>query len=220
MNAQLCPICGTELGPGENRAGCLTCRALPLSSHQDRIVAVLERSTVALAYWDIRRVMESDSYAHVHSGSLLVWLATDPRTCWGGPGLYGLYRHGILPGVRDLGSAVAVLIHAADAVVSHDQARFLLQHVGYRFRSVSINSALRRAEAQGLLISEPGFGAELLWMPNERRSVGPVLGLRKRDDVDAVLDRAARQAAEAIEQWTAVEGSQRAKSGGVLHDRG
>jgi hypothetical protein len=114
----------------------------------------------------------------------MVWLASDARTCWGGPGIYGLYRRGLLPGVRDLGAAAAVFIHAADRGVSQDEARFLLQHVGYRFLSTSIYLALRRIEAAGLLRREWGR-----WIPT-RRSMGAVLGLRCREDVAPVLGRA------------------------------
>jgi hypothetical protein len=188
-------VCSAPLGPAEDSRGCLTCRGIRLWDSQDRIVAVLEAADSPLAHWDVKRMLESNGGRPVRKGSLMVWLATDPRTCWGGPGIYGLYRHRLLPGLRDMGSAAAVFIHAADVAVSQEQARFLLQHVGYRFLSASIYLALRRVEDAGLLRRQWG-----LWMPTSR-SMGPVLRLRRREDVDAVLERAAEQAGTALKAW-------------------
>lgn len=190
-----CPVCSVPLGPAEDSRGCLTCRGAPLWGTQDRIVAVLETANGPLAYWDVKRLLESNGGRSVRKASLMTWLATDARTCWGGPGIYGLYRHGLLPGVRDTGSAAAVFIHAANRAVSQEQARFLLQHVGYRFLSTSIYLALRRAENAGLLSRQWG-----LWMPTNR-SMGPVLRLWRREDVDAVMERAASQAGSALKAW-------------------
>jgi hypothetical protein len=188
-------VCSAPLGPAEDSRGCLTCRGIPVWDSRDRIVAVLETANGPLAYWDVKRLLESNGGRPVRKASLMTWLATDSRTCWGGPGIYGLYRHGLLPGVRDTGSTAAVFIHAADVAVSQEQARFLLQHVGYRFLSTSIYLALRRAENTGLLTQQRG-----LWMPMHR-SMGPVLRLWRREDVDAVLERAAGQASNALEAW-------------------
>jgi hypothetical protein len=190
-----CPVCSAPLGPAEDSRGCLTCRKAPLWGSQDRIVAELETANGPLAYWDVKRLLESNGGRPMPKGRLMVSLANDARTCWGGPGIYGLYRHGLLPGVRDTGSAAAVFIHAADTAMSQEQARFLLQHVGYRFLSTSIYLALRRAENTGLLTRQWG-----LWMPTPG-SLGPVLRLWRREDVDAVLERATRQAVRALEAW-------------------
>jgi hypothetical protein len=147
---------------------------------------------VPLGYWDVQRLLASNTGGSVHKGSVLVWLSTDARTCWGGPGIYGLYRHGLVPGVRDLGLAATVFIHAADTELAQEEARFVLQHVGYRFQSTSIYLALRRAEDAGLLTRKLGR-----WGPT-RRSMGPVLGLWHRIDVDAVIERATRQVSDAL----------------------
>ena len=187
-----CPRCGAELGPAEDPRGCLTCRGIRPSSNRDRVVAVLETSDVPLAYWDVQRMLAGNGDGPVHEGTLLVWRSADDRTCWGGPGIYGLYRHGLIPGIRDLGAAASVFIHAAETYLSQDEARFVLQHVGYRFQSTSIYLALRRVEDEGLL--ERKWGR---WGPG-RRSMGPVMGLRHRVDVDTVIARAARQADDAL----------------------
>jgi len=188
-----CRHCRAELGPAEDLAGCLTCRHVSLTSNPDRVVAVLETAEAPLAHWDVKRLLDRDG-KRTRTSSLMVWLSSDSRTCWGGPGIYGLYRHGLLPGVRDMGTAAAVYIHAIDQKLTQDEARFVLQFAGYRFQSTSIYIALRRAEDEGLLRRVSG------WFMPSRRSMGPVLGLVHRDDTDAVMKRAARQATQALRQ--------------------
>jgi hypothetical protein len=187
-----CPHCHAELGLSEDPAGCLTCRRVPLVSNPDRVIAILERADTPLAHWDVKRLLDQNG-RRTKKGSLMVWLSTDLRACWGGPGIYGLYRHGLLPGVRDLGSAAAVFIHAADEPMTQDEARGILQHVGYRFQSTTIYLALRRVEDEGLLQRDVAG-----WWGPTRRSMGPVLGLHHREETDAVLHRAARQARRAL----------------------
>ncbi len=187
-----CRHCRAELGPFEDRAGCLSCRRVRLTSNPDRVIAVLESAKTPLAYWDVKRLLDQGE-PRANTGSLLVWLSTDQRACWGGPGIYGLYRHGVLPRVRDLGTAAAVYIHAIGEPMTQDEARHVLQHVGYRFQSTTIYLALRRAEQEGLL--ERNVAGR--WAPT-RRSMGPVLGLYHRDGTAAVLQRAARQAIAAL----------------------
>ena len=144
-----------------------------------------------LAYWDVKRLLDEAGHP-VNEGSVQVWLSADIRTCWGGPGIYGLYRHGLLPGVRVLGYAAAVYIHAIEQPLTQEEARFVLQFAGYRFQSSSIHQSLCRAERSGLLTR--GWDA---WSPT-RHSMGPWLGLRHREDTDAVMKRAAVQAFKAL----------------------
>jgi hypothetical protein len=188
-------MCFASLGPAEDPRGCLTCRGTRLFTNQDRIVAVLERAKDPLAYWDIKRLLDSNGRRPVNKGSVLVWLASDPRTCWGGPGIYGMYRHELLPGVRDLGEAIAVFIHAAHAAVSQEVARFMLQRIGYRFLSTSIYLALRRVENDGLLRRQ-----DRLWVAT-KQSIRPILRLSRPADIDLALERAAAQATSALDQW-------------------
>jgi hypothetical protein len=186
-----CPHCGAELGPAEDPEGCLTCRRVRLMTNPDRVVAVLEKAPVPLAYWDVKRLLDKAG-SPVQQSSVQVWLSTDWRPCWGGPGIYGLYRHGLLPGVRVLGYAAAVYIHAVEQSLTHDEARFILQYAGYRFQSISIYASLCRAERAGLLKHLDGY-----WSPTGR-STGPWLGLSHRVDTEAVMERAASQAADAL----------------------
>lgn len=187
-----CRHCRAELGPFEDPAGCLTCRRIRPASNPDRVIAVLESAGTPLAYWDVKRLLDQGG-RRTNNGSLLVWLSTDQRACWGGPGIYGLYRHGLLPRVRDLGTAAAVYIHATGKPMTQGEARHVLQQVGYRFQSTTIYLALRRVAEEGLL--ERNVAG---WWAPTRRSMGPVLGLYHRDDTESVLQRAARQATAAL----------------------
>jgi hypothetical protein len=73
----------------------------------DRRIAVLEKSEMPLYRWDIRRDVRLQYGVLVRENSLGSTLASDWRACWAGAGLCGLYRHGLLPGVRDIGAAAA-----------------------------------------------------------------------------------------------------------------
>lgn len=187
-----CPHCRAELGPAENRRGCLICRAARLTTNPDRVVAVLEESRSPLAYWDVKRLLEAQDGRRVHQGSLLVWLSADQRACWGGPGIYGLYRHGLLPFVRDLGAVAAVFLHSLGRGVSQDEVSFVLRSAGYRFQSTSIYLALRRVEDAGLVSRRWGR-----WGPTDA-SIETVVGVLHRSDIDSVVQRAATQAQEAL----------------------
>jgi hypothetical protein len=146
-----CPYCGALLGPAESALGCISCRGRRDGSNQDDIIAVLERSDIPLPHWDIKRLIDRERRYPIHNGSLLVWVSQDRRACWGGRGTYGLYRHGVLPGVRDLGAAATVFLYTTDLALDYSQVWFILKHAGYRSEEASIYYALRRAESQGLV---------------------------------------------------------------------
>ncbi len=186
-----CPSCDAELGPAEDRAGCLTCRKISPVTNPDLVVAVLEKAQVPLAYWDVKRLLDVEGL-RIHNGSLLASLSSDPRACWGGAGIYGLYPHGLLPGVRDLGSAATVFLHAAQAGLSQEKISFVLRHVGYRFQSTSIYLALNRMEDSGVVARRWGR-----WVPTGQ-STSPILRLRQPEDVEAVIQRASDQTAVSL----------------------
>ena len=193
-----CSYCGALLGPAESMYGCLTCRGARDGSNQDDIVAVLERSDVPLPHWDIKRLIDRERRYPIHNGSLLVWVSQDRRACWGGRGIYGLYRHGLLPGVRDLGAAAAVFLYATDLSLDSSQLWFALKHSGYRSEEASIYYALRRAESQGLA-ARTGGGRwrrptrEALPEARVKRLLG-VVG----QDFSAVIARTTAQLEEAL----------------------
>lgn len=185
-----CPYCDALLGPAEDSRGCLTCTGVELATNLDRVTAALEKAGTPVAHWDVHRLMEHDG-SHVHPGSVQVWLSSEPRACWAGPGLYGLYRHGLLPGLRDLGALAAVFLLATELALSHDEIYFVLRHAGYRFQITSLNAALARAAGQGLVC----------WYGTWRASsfdAASLLGLNSAEDAAAVVARAQSQAAAAL----------------------
>lgn len=188
-----CPHCGALLGPAEDPLGCLSCRGAGSGSNRDDMIEVLEQSEIPLPHWDIKRILDRDRGYSVHNGSLLVWLGQDSRTCWGGKGIYGLYRHGLLPGVRDLGRAAAVYLYLTDLALDYREIWFVMKHAGYRSEEVSIYYALRRAEQYGLV--DRTWGGS--WRRPTREQLPEaklkrLLGVRGRD-FELVLERAATQ---------------------------
>jgi len=61
-------------------------------------VHVLEESDTALTVYDIKRSIRRDLGIDVSQETLQVSISGDRRFCWAGKGLYGLYRHGLIPG--------------------------------------------------------------------------------------------------------------------------
>ena len=59
---------------------------------------LLEESDQPLAYWDIERLLRASGH-EVWEPSLKATLGADRTFCWAGRGIYGLFRHGFLPGV-------------------------------------------------------------------------------------------------------------------------
>src|SRR4051794_9274382 len=115
------------MGPHEGRT-CVSCKKRPPLDNADRIVAVLEQSPTPLNTWDIVREAKG-----LYDRSVwLPYLSDDKRLCWAGRGMWGLYRHGMVPGVRRLSDAAAVFIHGAGSITTKE-LYFVMRRIGYRF---------------------------------------------------------------------------------------
>lgn len=176
----------------------MTCRGVRDGSNQDDIIAILERSEMPLPHWDIKRLLDQERRYPIHGGSLLVWVSQDPRACWAGRGIWGLYRHGVLPGVHDLGAAASVFLYTTDLALDYRQVWFVLKHAGYRSEEASIYYALRRAEWQGL-VTRTGGGN---WRRPTRDALPEVrvkdmLGVAGQD-FKTVIERTTTQLEEAL----------------------
>jgi hypothetical protein len=188
-----CPYCGAELGPSESSLGCLSCRGGGTGTLRDDIVEVLEQSDVPLPHWDIKRLLDRETGYETPKTSLLMTVSGDARTCWGGKGIYGLYRHGLLPGVRDLGGVASVFLYVTADALDYREIWFAMRHTGYRSLETSVYYALTRAEREGLV--ERTWG--VLWQRPTRTQlpqarVKTLLQTRGRD-FEAVLERTERQ---------------------------
>ena len=186
-----CALCGAVFGPAERQNKCLTCAQTPVWRLADQAVSVLEEAELPLKHWDIRRLIEGE-HGYVHPGSLLVALAGDSRVCWGGKGIYGLYRHGLLPRLRDLGTVAAVYLYAAGISLHYRDIWFVLQYSGYKANPESVYYALRRV-AHDRLVERVGQGD---WRsPNPEVPASRIASLLGANSVDTreVLLRAGEQ---------------------------
>jgi hypothetical protein len=70
-------------------------------------------------------------------------LSHDKRFCWGGRGLYGLARHGLVPGVRTLAEAAYAVLVGAPRPLYVEEVDFVLEQLNYRFNADSLAHLLR-----------------------------------------------------------------------------
>lgn len=139
MTIPTCPLCGAELGPWESRQ-CLYHTSDAARSIADQAVMVLEQERAPLYLHDLQRGIERDVGRRTYWGSVSSVVGADRRFCWSGKGLYGLFRHGRVPGVRTLAEISAFLLFAAGEPLSADEIGFLLSWSGYRFQQTSLVS--------------------------------------------------------------------------------
>jgi hypothetical protein len=82
-------------------------------------------------------------YARNPGDSINVALSQDKRFCWGGRALYGLARHGLIPGARSLAEAAYAVLLAAPRELYVEEVDFVLEQLNYRFNSDSLAHHLR-----------------------------------------------------------------------------
>jgi hypothetical protein len=164
----------------------------------DRAVRLLEETEQALAYWDVRRLLRSNG-REVWEPSLKSTLGTDRRFCWAGRGIYGLFRHGFLPGVRDLTRVGGIYLHAADARLTVAELDFVLKFAGYRYQELSLRNALWRGVGLGLYRNESWES----WSGSRdsvsrQREAARAMGLRRGPFFSAIIERVTAQVDAAL----------------------
>ena len=107
----------------------------------DLAVHVLEESDTALTVYDIKRSIRRDLDIYVSQETLQASISGNRRFCWAGKDLYGLYRHGLIPGPRSL-AGIARLFLYSHGPLRHAPLEFVMKYAGYRFQSASLNSTL------------------------------------------------------------------------------
>jgi hypothetical protein len=100
-------------------------------------VAVLEQADTPLATWDIEREARVSLGRRVRFN----YAGDDGRLCWAGRRVWGLYRHGLLPGVRTVSKAAAIYIHAAGQIETKP-LYFVMRRVGYTISPNTLTSVL------------------------------------------------------------------------------
>jgi hypothetical protein len=130
-------------------------------------------------------------------------LATDRRLCWAGRGIYGLFRHGLLPGVRDLARVGGIYLHASDRELRLEELEFVLKFIGYRFQQQSLRNALWR----GLYL---GIHANETWdswsgsreSERRQREAARAVGMTRVPLFRAIIERASTQVETALAERT------------------
>lgn len=213
MTLPTCPVCGAELGPWEG-ARCLHHDPDAVWSIADQAVMVLEQEPGPLYLHDLQRGIERDAGRSTYWGSVSSVVGADRRFCWSGKGMYALFRHGRVPGVRTLAEVSAFVLVAADQPLSAEEIGFLLSWSGYRFQQTSIEAALGRESrfANGwrpeTALSKAGWKASLADPAAERARLDE-LALPIAEETEALVARLFNQTVEApawpvddlVERW-------------------
>ena len=141
-----CLGCQATIGPTERRE-CPTYRRGRGGqlTNGDMAVFVLEASEEPLSLYDIRRGIQREFGWAPERNSLNATVALDRRSCWAGRGLYGLWRHGLVPGPRKLADVARLVLYCHDQPLSLDELAFTLRHLGYRFQQVTLHRVLTTA---------------------------------------------------------------------------
>jgi hypothetical protein len=141
-----CRGCKAEIGPTEARE-CPTHRRKEGShlTHADMAVVVLELADGPLHLYDVHRGILREFGWAPRRVSLNTTVALDRRCCWAGRGLYGLWRHGLIPGPRRLVDVARIVLHAHQTPLNQDELTFTLRHLGVRFQPVTLTRVLTQS---------------------------------------------------------------------------
>lgn len=145
MTARKCSKCQAVLSEWEH-PGC-SCVGPRRRTNSEVLYAIACSTDAPLRTLDFVRIAEQDHDTHMSPGTATAVMAPDPRFCWAGRGLYGLYRHGPLPGPRNLEEAARVVLVAAGRPLDAEVVEYCLKQLGYRFSSGSLRNAVGRSPA-------------------------------------------------------------------------
>jgi hypothetical protein len=160
----------------------------------DQAVLVLEQEPAPLYLHDLQRGIERELGRQTYWGSVSAVVGSDRRFCWSGKGMYALFRHGRIPGVRSLADIGAFVLVAAEQPLSANEIGFLLSWSGYRFQQTSLEAALGRERRfimswkSQTMLSTAGWKATLADHAGERRRLDDI-SLPLPQNVDAVGPR-------------------------------
>lgn len=145
MKMHCCKVCGALMSPWEGKS-CLSCKLHNPRwlSNADAAVFLLEKEQHAVTTYDLARGMRREFGWKIPKASLAATLSTDRRCCWAGRSMYGLYRHGFVPGPRNLAGIAKIFLYSHGEPMRTEALAFAMQYVGYRFQQASLHSALHR----------------------------------------------------------------------------
>ena len=140
-----CFICKADLSSWEGES-CISCspdtRWERQFSNTERALQILEAENGPISVYDICRGMRREFGGQPSENSIRMNLATDRRFCWAGRSMYGLYRHKLLPGPRNLAGVAKFLLYSAGVPMNAHFLSFLMRFLGYRFHEQSLKNAL------------------------------------------------------------------------------
>ena len=166
MKMHHCDVCGASMSAWEGKS-CLTCKLdnPRWLSNADAAVFLLERERHAVTTYDLTRGMHREFGWTIPKASLTVALSSDRRCCWAGRSMYGLYRHGLFPGPRNLAGIAKIFLYSHREPMRTEVLAFAMQYAGYRFQQLSLRNALRH-------------DANIVWEPWQGWVVSPRMGAR------------------------------------------
>jgi len=143
-----CLQCGAALSDWELREGewlqTPACWCAGIPRNVSRTLGNLAYATLCdpiltrpIKIHDITRLV-APQYAGNPVNSINVALSQNKRFCWGGRALYGLARHGLVPGARSLAEAAYAVLLAAPGQLHIEEIDFVLKQLKYRFNTASL----------------------------------------------------------------------------------
>ncbi|MFD2688626.1 hypothetical protein ACFS5L_27865 [Streptomyces phyllanthi] len=126
---------------------------------------------------DFVRLAHRDYGRKIGTASANAVLSPDRRFCWAGQGTYALYRHGLLPGPRNLEGASRLVLLAVSEPMTVDALDYCLKQLGYRYNVASLKNAVRSSKW-------------ITWQPDGRwaHTVGEAAEAELRREIPVVPD--------------------------------
>lgn len=180
-----CQVCESPLSPWEpDPCGCLG--DVP-TNNAATMYAIACEITTPLHLRDFVRLASVDFARTLTQPTANAVIAPDFRFCWAGKGLYGLFRHGPLPGPRNLEEATRLILCGSDRPMTLEAIEYTLKSLRYRFSSASLYNAISRS-------------AVIEWQWHD----GHFRVRRTADSVDALLEDIAVLPSRRRGEWAAV----------------
>jgi len=143
VTALECDRCGAILSDWEQ--GRCACKGPSNETNREVLYAVACAADEPLHIRDYVRAAERDFGVHMSSPTATAVLSPDRRFCWASKGVYGLYRHGPLPGPRTLEQATRIVLVAAGRPLNYEVVDFCLKRLGYRYNIASLRNGVYRS---------------------------------------------------------------------------
>jgi hypothetical protein len=166
-------------------------------STADLAVHVLEESDTALTVYDIQRSIRRDLGIDVSQEALQDGISGDRRFCWAGKGLYGLYRHGLIPGPRSLAGIARVFLYS-HGPLQHAPLEFVMKYVGYRFQSASLYGALNRDPDVSWFYADGGWYWDTARTPEADKALRVLCAYPTPAELDVIVLRCAETVKAAL----------------------